>query len=30
MQNSATDFFGKQTDQRILYIVYPHPLATTF
>ena len=30
MQNSATDFFGKQTDERILYIVYPHPLATTF
>ena len=30
MQNSATDFFGKQTDERILYVVYPHSLATTF
>ncbi len=29
MQNSATDFFGRQTDERILYVVYPHPLATT-
>lgn len=29
MQNSDKDFFGKQEDERILYVVRPHPLATT-
>jgi len=29
MHNTETDFYGKQTDERILYIVRPHPLATT-
>lgn len=29
MRNSDTDFFGKQGDERILYVVRPHPLATT-
>lgn len=30
MHNSDTDFYGKQTDEKILYVVRPHPLATTF
>jgi hypothetical protein len=30
MQNSDTDFFGKQEGERILYIVRPHPLSLTF
>jgi hypothetical protein len=30
MHNSENDFYGKQTDERILYVVKPHPLATTF
>jgi hypothetical protein len=30
MHNSETDFYGKQTDEKILYVVRPHPLATTF
>ena len=30
MRNSDTDFFGKQTDERILYVVKPHPISTTF
>lgn len=29
MHNSETDFYGKQTDEKILYVVRPHPLATT-
>lgn len=29
MQNSDTDFFGKQENEKILYVVHPHPLATT-
>ncbi len=29
MQNSDTDFFGKQEGERILYVVRPHPLSTT-
>ena len=28
MQNSNTDFYGKQEDEKILYVVRPHPLAT--
>lgn len=27
MHNSDTDFFGKQEDEKILYVVKPHPLA---
>lgn len=30
MNNSERDFYGKQTDENILYVVKPHPLATTF
>jgi hypothetical protein len=30
MYNSDTDFYGKQTDEKILYVVKPHPLSTTF
>jgi hypothetical protein len=30
MHNSDTDFYGKQTDEKILYVVRPHALATTF
>jgi hypothetical protein len=30
MHNSEKDFYGKQTDEKILYVVKPHPLATTF
>lgn len=30
MHNSDTDFFGKQTDERILYVVKPHPISLTF
>lgn len=30
MRNSDTDFFGKQEGERILYVVRPHPIATTF
>jgi len=30
MHNSDTDFYGKQTDEKILYVVRPHPLSTTF
>lgn len=29
MHNTETDFYGKQTDERILYVVHPHHLATT-
>lgn len=29
MQNSDIDFFGKQEDERILYVVRPHPISTT-
>jgi hypothetical protein len=29
MRNSDTDFFGKQGGEKILYVVKPHPLATT-
>ena len=29
MHNSERDFYGKQTDEKILYVVRPHPLATT-
>ena len=29
MQNSDSDFFGRQGDEKILYVVRPHPLATT-
>lgn len=30
MHNTETDFFGKQEDERILYIVKPHPLSLVF
>jgi hypothetical protein len=30
MHNSDTDFYGKQTDEKILYVVKPHPLSTVF
>lgn len=30
MHNTERDFYGKQTDEKILYVVHPHPLATTF
>ena len=30
MHNTESDFYGKQTDENILYVVRPHPLATTF
>ncbi len=30
MHNTETDFYGKQTDEKILYVVHPHPLATIF
>lgn len=30
MHNTETDFYGKQTDEKILYVVRPHPLATIF
>lgn len=30
MRNSDSDFYGKQEDEKILYVVKPHPLATTF
>ena len=30
MHNTERDFYGKQTDENILYVVRPHPLATTF
>lgn len=30
MHNSDRDFYGKQTDEKILYVVRPHPLATIF
>ena len=29
MHNTETDFYGKQEDERILYVVHPHPIATT-
>lgn len=29
MRNSDTDFFGRQEDEKILYVVKPHPLALT-
>jgi len=29
MHNTEHDFYGKQTDERILYVVHPHPIATT-
>lgn len=29
MQNSDSDFFGKQEGEKILYVVRPHPLSTT-
>lgn len=29
MQNSDTDFFGRQEKEKILYVVHPHPLALT-
>jgi hypothetical protein len=29
MHNTETEFYGKQTDERILYVVHPHLLATT-
>jgi len=29
MHNTEGDFYGKQTDERILYVVHPHPIATT-
>lgn len=28
MRNSEKDFYGKQEDEKILYVVRPHPLAT--
>jgi hypothetical protein len=30
MNNTERDFYGKQTDENILYVVKPHSLATTF
>ncbi len=30
MQNSDADFYGKQEDEKILYVVRPHPLSTVF
>jgi hypothetical protein len=30
MRNSDTDFFGKQDGEKILYVVRPHPISTTF
>jgi uncharacterized membrane protein len=30
MHNSEKDFYGKQTDENILYVVRSHPLATVF
>ena len=30
MKNSDNDFYGKQEDEKILYVVHPHPYATTF
>lgn len=30
MVNTEKDFYGKQEDEKILYVVHPHPLATTF
>jgi hypothetical protein len=30
MHNSDRDFYGKQTDEKILYVVRPHPLSTVF
>lgn len=30
MKNSDSDFFGKQTGERILYVVRPHHLASSF
>src|ERR1700690_422277 len=29
MHNTDRDFYGKQTDEKILYVVRPHPIATT-
>jgi len=29
MLNSENNFYGEQTDEHILYVVHPHPLATT-
>lgn len=29
MHNTDRDFYGRQEDERILYVVRPHPLATT-
>lgn len=29
MNNSETDFYGRQENERILYVVKPHPLART-
>lgn len=29
MVNTERDFYGKQEDEKILYVVHPHPLATT-
>lgn len=30
MKNTDNDFYGKQEGERILYVVRPHPLVTTF
>jgi len=30
MVNTERDFYGKQEDEKILYVVHPHPLANTF
>lgn len=30
MKNGDRDFYGRQDGERILYVVHPHPLATTF
>lgn len=30
MHNTEHDFYGRQEGERILYVVHPHPLATTF
>jgi hypothetical protein len=30
MHNTEHDFYGRQEGEKILYVVHPHPLATTF
>jgi hypothetical protein len=30
MHNTERDFYGKQTDEKILYVVKPHPISSVF